>query len=95
MEPEVADMPLSITSCCSGCMLWISFSTGIVAGGVAEGVAAVPSAPGVVIGIPELDGRNFYMYLISGRGAPAGIGFTISGVTITINSVFAFVLVML
>src|ERR1019366_9353486 len=92
--PPPEDIPLSITSGCSGFMLSISFSTGIVGGGGAGGLAPVTSAPGVVMGIPEFEGRKLSGYLICGRAAPAGIGATISGVTITISSVFVLVLLM-
>ena len=49
---------LSITSGCSGCMLLISCSTGIVGAG---GFALV-SAFGVVIGEFEFDGKNLSGY---------------------------------
>ena len=84
-------MPLSMFKGCSGCMLSISFSTGIVG---ADVLAAVAGSSGVVIGIPELEGRNFSGYLITGSGAAAGMGFTSSGVTITISSVLLLVLEM-
>ena len=47
----------------------------------------VTSGPGVVIGMPEFDGRNLSGYFSAGRGSPAGMGSTISGVTITMSSV--------
>lgn len=71
---------------CSGCMLWISFSTGID-GGLSGISAPVTSLPGVVIGMLEFVGRNLSGYLGPGTVWPAGTGATISGVTITISSV--------
>jgi hypothetical protein len=66
IEVEPVDAPVpeapyepSIASGFSGCMLWISFSTGIAGGGAAGGFAPVTSAPGVAIEILELGGRNF------------------------------------
>ena len=69
-------------------MLWINFSTGMVGGGGAGALAPVTFAPGVVIGMPEFGGRNFSGYFNAGRGKPAGMGATISGVTMTMSSVF-------
>src|ERR1035437_1125464 len=69
-------------------MLSTSFSTGMV-GGAGFGVLAAVLASGVFMGMPELGGRNLAGSFRSGRGAPAGMGATISGVTITISSVFA------
>jgi hypothetical protein len=40
------------------------------------------------MGMPDAEGKNVSGYFNSGKGAPAGSGFTISGVTITISSVF-------
>ena len=68
-------------------MLSINFSTGIV-GGAGAGVLAAVLASGVFIGMPELGGRNLAGNFSVGNGSPAGMGATISGVTITINSVF-------
>ena len=67
-------------------MLSINSSTGMVVG---CGVAVVSAVLGVWIvhgngRIRRQEGRG---NLGSGRGAPAGIGFTISGVTMTISSV--------
>ena len=80
------DVP-SMTSAFSGFMLSMSFSTGMVAGG---GVGVVPAgfASGVFMGMPELDGRKAAGYFGRGKGAPTGMGATISGVTITMSSVF-------
>src|ERR1017187_9590903 len=54
----------------------------------AAGVLAAVLASGVFMGMPELVGRSFVGNFNSGTGAPAGMGDTISGVTMTINSVF-------
>ena len=67
-------------------MLSISCCTGMLGGAGAIVLPAV-FASGVFIGIPVLGGRNFVGYFSSGKGAPAGMGATISGVTITISSV--------
>jgi hypothetical protein len=69
-------------------MLSISLSTGRDAGASVEGLATAVFACGAVPGGPEVGARNGSGKFISGNGAPAGIGFTISGVTITISSVF-------
>lgn len=76
-----------MTSGFSGCMLSMSFSTGMLAGGLA-GVEPAGFVSGVFMGMPELDGRNSAGYLSRGKGAPTGMGATISGVTITMSSVF-------
>jgi len=85
--------PPSPVSCVPGFMLSTSFSTGIVSGAGA-GVLAAVLASGVFMGMPELGGKNLPGNFNSGNGAPAGMGATISGVTITINSVFALVFVL-
>ena len=95
VEPEVAAppdappkvaVPESITNGVSGFMLSISRSTGMLGGAGAIVLAGV-YASGVFIGIEELGGRNFVGKFSSGNGAPAWIGETISGVTITMSSV--------
>ena len=58
-------------------------------GGAGAGVLAAVLASGVFIGIFELGDRNFCGKFSVGKGTPAGMGATISGVTITISSVFA------
>ena len=84
---EAATAP-SITSGFSGFMLSTSFSTGMVVGGAAVfGVLA----SGLFIGMPVLGGRNLSGNFSSG-GVPAGMGATISGVTMTISSVLVLVL---
>ena len=89
-EAPAAPMLPSTASGVSGFMLSISFSTGMV-GGAGFGVLAAVLASGVFMGTPELGGKNFAGNFSSGRGAPAGMGATISGVTITISSVLALV----
>ncbi len=86
-EPPVTDMVVSMTNGCSGCMLWINCSTGIVAG------CGVPdcAVSGLLIGIPELEVKNLSGNLSEGTGAPTGMGSTNSGVTMTISSVLALV----
>jgi hypothetical protein len=77
-------------------MLCINCSTGIVVGAADadEGATAgVPLAVDVVA-VEATGGKNPSGYLISGSGAPTGIGFIISGVTITISSVFERVLLI-
>lgn len=86
-EAPKPPVPPSITNGGSAFMLSINFSTGMV-GGVGGGVLAAVLASGVFIGTPELGGRNFAGYFKSGAGVPAGMGATISGVTITSSSVF-------
>ena len=72
-EPNVPDEP-SITRGASGLMLSISFSTGMVGGGVGKVFAGVlPS--GVCIAIPELEGRKGVGYFNSGSADPAPINF--------------------
>src|SRR6202035_2325178 len=93
--PPTAD-PLyvdSVTSGVSGFMLSISFSTGIVAGAGCEVRLEAPPS-GVCMGMPEFDSMNGSGYFNLGTGAPAGMGCTISGVTITISSVLDLVLVI-
>src|ERR1035441_5741211 len=84
-EPNPAEP--SINRGASGFILLISVSMGMVAGGGACVLAAV-LASGVFMVMAELGGRNFTGYFNSGRGAPASIGATISGVTVTSSSVF-------
>ena len=81
------DIPPSITSGVSGFILSMSSSTGIVAGGGVGG-APVALVSGVCIGMSEFGGKNACGNFGSGTGAPASIGFTITGVTITMSSVF-------
>ena len=70
-------------------MLSMSVSTGMAA--APEAAAWRPAADsGVCMGWSELGGRNWSGNLGVGRGAPAGMGSTISGVTITMSSVFCF-----
>ena len=84
-EPNEPDAP-SMTKGASGLILSISFSTGMVGGGVGKVFAGVlPS--GVCIAIPELEGRKGVGYFNSGSADPAPIGVTICGVTMTISSV--------
>ena len=80
----------SITSGVSGFMLSINFSIGRV-GGAGAGVLAAVLASGVFIGMPELGGMNLAGNFSDGNGSPAGMGATISGVTITMSSVLALV----
>src|SRR5277367_4982978 len=86
--PDMPNPPVapSITSAFSGFMLSTSVSTGTLVG-VGGGVFSDVLASGVFIGMLELGGRKATGYFSSGRAWPAGIGATISGVTITINSV--------
>jgi hypothetical protein len=86
---ETPTLP-SVESLVSGFMLSINFSTDMT-GGAGAGVLAAVLASGVFIGMPELAGRNFAGNFSAGKGSPAGMGATISGVTITINSVFALI----
>ena len=87
------EVPLSITSGGSGFSVSISCSTGMLAGAGAIVFAAV-FASGVFIGMLLFGGRNFVGYFSCGNAEPAGIGTTISGVTITINSVLVRVFCM-
>ena len=91
-EPNEPDAP-SMTKGASGLILSISFSTGMVGGGVGKVFAGVlPS--GVCIAIPELEGRKAVGYFNSGSADPAPIGVTICGVTMTISSVLLLVCCM-
>ena len=85
--PAPNPVPPSIVSVASGFMLSISFSMGMAAGGGACVLAAV-LASGVFMGMPELGGRNLTGYFTWGTVAPASMGTTISGVTVTMSSVF-------
>ena len=87
--PNPPDSPW-MTKGASGFMLSISFSTGMVGGGVGRVLAGVlPS--GVCIAMPVFEGRNGSGYFNSGSADPAPIGVTICGVTMTISSVLLLV----
>jgi hypothetical protein len=85
--PNAPEDVLSMTSGFSGFMLSMSFSTGMVEG-VLAGAEPAGFASGVFMGMPELDGRKPAGYFSRGNDVPVGMGATISGVTITMSSVF-------
>jgi len=89
VDPKEPDDEPSIMSGVSGSMLCRYCSTGMAAGGW-TGVAPADFVSGVFIGIPEFEGRNFSGNFGRGTGPPVGIGATISGVTMTISSLFVF-----
>src|SRR5581483_64101 len=89
--PPLIDPPPTderTTSGFSGCMLFKSVSTGMACVGGVTGTGPVVCWPGVCMGVPVLGGKNGRGYFGCGTGCPAGMGRTISGVTITMSSVF-------
>lgn len=76
------------TSGLSGPRLFIKVSNGMDGVGDVTCMAPVTLCSGVVMGFPVFGCKNGTGYFSWGTGCPAGLGWTNSGVTMTINSVF-------